>query len=149
VQDPRRFARSVALVPEGWRSVIGGFLHRIVLSVPVVGKTTICSSEGPRFNIQTSKLSEGESLSRPSGFRFVTPSILTDSRADFRLLLVHFAKEIRSMKTYARILLSILVAAICTSAFAAEPTPQSCKKSGKNCPMNDNKACNCGKKCSC
>jgi hypothetical protein len=53
------------------------------------------------------------------------------------------------MKTYARILLSFLVAAICTSAFAAEPTPQSCKKSGKNCPMNDNKACNCGKKCSC
>ncbi len=65
------------------------------------------------------------------------------------MLLVHFAKEIRSMKTYARILLSILVAAICTSAFAAEPTPQSCKKSGKNCPMNDNKACNCGKNCSC
>jgi len=53
------------------------------------------------------------------------------------------------MKTYAKILFSILAAAICTSAFAAEPTPQSCKKSGKNCPMNDNKACNCGKNCSC
>jgi hypothetical protein len=53
------------------------------------------------------------------------------------------------MKTYAKILFSILAAAICTSAFAAEPTPQSCKKTGKNCPMNDNKACNCGKKCSC
>jgi hypothetical protein len=39
------------------------------------------------------------------------------------------------MKRYAKILFSILAAAICTSAFAAEPTPQSCKKSGKNCPM--------------
>src|SRR4030095_10122855 len=85
VQDPRRFARSVALVPEGWHSAIGGFLHRMVLSVPVVGKTTICSSEGPRFNIRTSKLSEGGLLSRPSGFRFVTPNILRDSRTDFRL----------------------------------------------------------------
>ena len=58
-------------------------------------------------------------------------------------------RDITNMKTYAKILFSILVAAICTSAFAAEPTPQSCKKSGKNCPMNHNKACNCGKKCSC
>ena len=65
------------------------------------------------------------------------------------MLLVHFGKENESMKTYAKILFSILAAAICTSAFAAEPTPQSCKKSGKNCPMNDNKACNCGKNCSC
>ena len=71
------------------------------------------------------------------------------SKRIFALLLVDFAHEIRSMKTYAKILFSILAAAICTSAFAAEPTPQSCKKSGKNCPMNDNKACNCGKNCSC
>jgi hypothetical protein len=53
------------------------------------------------------------------------------------------------MKNYTKILFSILAAAICTSAFAAEPTPQSCKKTGKNCPMNDNKKCNCGKDCSC
>ena len=62
---------------------------------------------------------------------------------------VWIMREIRSMKTYGKILFSILAAGICTSAFATEPTPQSCKKSGKNCPMNDNKACNCGKKCSC
>jgi hypothetical protein len=68
---------------------------------------------------------------------------------EFPLLSSLIMRDITNMKTYARILLSILVAAICTSAFAAEPTPQSCKKSGKNCPMNDNKACNCGKKCSC
>lgn len=81
---------------------------------------------------------------------FVPPNILTaQGNRNFDLLFVHFTKEIKSMKTYAKILFSILAAAICTSAFAAEPTPQSCKKTGKNCPMNDNKACNCGKKCSC
>jgi hypothetical protein len=67
----------------------------------------------------------------------------------FHLASFWILRETKDMKRYAKPLLSILVAAICTSAFAAEPTPQSCKKSGKNCPMNDNKACNCGKKCSC
>lgn len=51
------------------------------------------------------------------------------------------------MKDYAKILLSVLVAAICTATFAADkPT---CHKTGKNCPMNDNKTCNCGKDCGC
>jgi hypothetical protein len=52
-----------------------------------------------------------------------------------------------SMKNYLKILLSILAAAICTVGFAADKP--SCAKTGKNCPMNDNKACNCGKSCSC
>jgi len=51
------------------------------------------------------------------------------------------------MKNYTKILFSILAAAICSAGFGAEP--QSCKKTGKNCPMNDNKKCNCGKNCSC
>jgi hypothetical protein len=51
------------------------------------------------------------------------------------------------MKNYTTILMSILAAMICTSAFAAEKT--SCKKSHKNCPMNDKKECNCGKGCGC
>jgi len=51
------------------------------------------------------------------------------------------------MKTSMRILMSILAAMICTGAFAAEK--QSCKKTGKNCPMNNNKECNCGKDCDC
>jgi len=56
-------------------------------------------------------------------------------------------REIVWMKNYTKILFSILAAAICSAGFAAEP--QSCKKTGKNCPMNDNKKCNCGKNCSC
>ena len=51
------------------------------------------------------------------------------------------------MKNYTKILFSILAAVICTGTFAADkPT---CKKTGKNCPMNDNKECNCGKSCDC
>jgi hypothetical protein len=57
------------------------------------------------------------------------------------------ARETGQMKNYTKILFSILAAAICSAGFAAEP--QSCKKTGKNCPMNDNKKCNCGKNCSC
>jgi hypothetical protein len=51
------------------------------------------------------------------------------------------------MKTYGKVLLSILVAAISVTAFAADKP--SCHKTGKNCPMNDNKKCNCGKDCGC
>jgi hypothetical protein len=57
------------------------------------------------------------------------------------------ANENESMKDYTKILFSILVAAVCTVSFAADkPT---CHKTGKNCPMNDNKECNCGKSCEC
>jgi len=51
------------------------------------------------------------------------------------------------MKNYLKILFSILAAAICTVGFAADKP--SCAKTGKNCPMNDSKACNCGKGCTC
>lgn len=51
------------------------------------------------------------------------------------------------MKTHFKILFSILAAVICTTAFAADKP--SCKKTGKNCLMNDNKECNCGKSCDC
>jgi len=51
------------------------------------------------------------------------------------------------MKKYANILFSILAAMICVTAFAADQPV--CKKSGKNCPMNDGKECNCGKSCNC
>jgi len=51
------------------------------------------------------------------------------------------------MRNYAKILFSILASVICLTAFAADQ-PE-CKKTGKNCPMNDGKACNCGKSCSC
>ncbi len=51
------------------------------------------------------------------------------------------------MKSYAKIFFSILAAAICASVLATDqPT---CKKSGKNCPMNNGKECNCGKNCDC
>ena len=56
--------------------------------------------------------------------------------------------ETNGMKNYSKILLSVLIAMMCTVAFAAEK-PAGCKKSGKNCPMNDNKECNCGKACDC
>ena len=51
------------------------------------------------------------------------------------------------MKNYLKILFSILAAAICTVGFAADKP--SCQKTGKNCPMNNGKACNCGKSCDC
>ena len=51
------------------------------------------------------------------------------------------------MKSYTKILVSVLAAVICTAAFAAEKV--SCKKNGKNCPMNNKKECNFGKDCSC
>src|SRR5207249_4074673 len=57
------------------------------------------------------------------------------------------ANKTNLMKNYTKILFSILAAVICTATFAADkPT---CKKTGKNCPMNDNKECNCGKSCDC
>ncbi len=55
--------------------------------------------------------------------------------------------KLEPMKTYTNILFSILAAAICTVTFAADKP--NCKKTGKNCPMNDNKECNCGKSCDC
>jgi hypothetical protein len=55
--------------------------------------------------------------------------------------------QANAMTNSVKILMSILAALICTSAFAAEKT--SCKKSHKNCPMNDKKECNCGKGCGC
>ena len=55
--------------------------------------------------------------------------------------------KISVMKNYAKILLSILVAAMCGTAFAADKP--NCKKTGKNCPMNNGKECNCGKSCEC
>lgn len=51
------------------------------------------------------------------------------------------------MKNYSKILLSLLTAALCTMSFAADKP--SCKKTGKNCPMNNNKECDCGKDCGC
>jgi hypothetical protein len=41
------------------------------------------------------------------------------------------------MKKYAKILFSILAAVVCATAFAADQP--ACKKSGKNCPMNNGK----------
>ena len=66
----------------------------------------------------------------------------------FWLAWTPFATENRRMKNYTKILFSILMAMICTAAFAADK-PAGCKKTGKNCPMNDNKECNCGKSCDC
>jgi hypothetical protein len=71
------------------------------------------------------------------------------ARAFFIFLLApdDIANQTNRMKNYTKILFSILVAAVCTVSFAADkPT---CKKTGKNCPMNDNKECNCGKSCDC
>jgi hypothetical protein len=56
-------------------------------------------------------------------------------------------RELHSMKSYTKILFSLLATVICTATFAAEKP--NCKKTGKNCPMNDKKECNCGKDCGC
>jgi len=51
------------------------------------------------------------------------------------------------MKILSKFLFSILLAVMCSVTLAADKP--SCQKTGKNCPMNDNKKCNCGKDCSC
>jgi hypothetical protein len=51
------------------------------------------------------------------------------------------------MKQYTKILFAILTAMICSIGFAADQP--ACKKNGKNCPMNNGGACNCGKNCDC
>ena len=51
------------------------------------------------------------------------------------------------MKRYTKIIYSIVATLICATALAADQS--SCKKTGKNCPMNNGKACNCGTSCSC
>jgi len=65
----------------------------------------------------------------------------------FSLALAVVPSDVGFMKNYSRVLLSILAAMICTAGFAADKP--NCQKTGKNCPMNDNKACNCGKSCDC
>jgi hypothetical protein len=80
---------------------------------------------------------------QPAFANATAPAIVTI----FPLALFQVAPESGLMKNYTKILFSILAAAICSTGFAAEP--QSCKKTSKNCPMNDNKKCNCGKNCSC
>ena len=55
--------------------------------------------------------------------------------------------QTNAMKHYTKILFSILVAGLCTVSFAADKP--NCKDTGKNCPMNKGKACNCGKDCGC
>jgi len=56
------------------------------------------------------------------------------------------------MKTYENDfegLFAVVMAATCNSAFVFAADKPSCKSTGKNCPMNDDKACNCGKDCGC
>ena len=72
---------------------------------------------------------------RPGGVRF------------FASVMMISGTKLKLMENYTKILFSILAAAICTVGFAADKP--NCKKTGKNCPMNDNKECNCGKGCDC
>ena len=72
---------------------------------------------------------------------------LTSVNPLFSLVRLIVATETKPMKNYTKILLSILVATMCTASFATDKP--NCKKTGKNCPMNDNKECNCGKSCDC
>ncbi|PYI44126.1 MAG: hypothetical protein DMF12_01250 [Verrucomicrobia bacterium] len=51
------------------------------------------------------------------------------------------------MKAYTKVLFSVFAAIICATALAADQP--ACKETGKNCPMNNGKACNCGKSCDC
>ena len=65
----------------------------------------------------------------------------------FALAWLKNACRIKAMRNFTKVLFPILTAAICTVGFAADKP--SCNKTGKNCPMNDNKECNCGKSCDC
>ena len=75
---------------------------------------------------------------------------IAQRRADgvFRACNFALSANIKScMKRYAKVLCAILTVMICTIGFAADQP--ACKKSGKNCPMNNGGACNCGKSCDC
>ena len=71
------------------------------------------------------------------------------NRADYLFsgVVVPVSEDQGRMKSYSKILFSFLAAVICATAFAADQP--ACKKSGKNCPMNNGKECNCGKSCDC
>ena len=71
----------------------------------------------------------------------------TDRSSSFASAQTISRTRLKLMKNYTKILFSIMVAAMCTVSFAADKP--NCKKTGKNCPMNDNKECNCGKSCDC
>jgi len=74
-------------------------------------------------------------------------SSVIGNRPYFSLALTASATKLTSMKTYTKILFSILAAALCTVSFAADKP--NCKATGKNCPMNNGKTCKCGKDCGC
>jgi hypothetical protein len=57
------------------------------------------------------------------------------------------AFNLQRMKKMTNILCSVLLAVLCVGAMAADKPD--CAKTGKNCPMNDGKACKCGKDCGC
>jgi hypothetical protein len=58
------------------------------------------------------------------------------------------SKRINLMRKHINLLFSILMGVVCAAAVAADKP--NCKKTGKNCPMNDNKDCNCVvEKCGC
>ena len=57
------------------------------------------------------------------------------------------AQDFPVMSRYTKVVFAFLAALICATSIAADKP--SCPKSRKNCPMNNNKACNCGKECGC
>ena len=61
------------------------------------------------------------------------------------LALISVRSDVGAMNRHS--LFSFLTALVCATAFAADQPK--CKKSGKDCPMNDGKECNCGKGCDC
>ena len=73
--------------------------------------------------------------------------VFAPSQIKSLLASVGLASEVKRMKNYSKIVFSVLTAVICATAFAADQPK--CKTSGKNCPMNDGKECNCGKDCDC
>jgi hypothetical protein len=91
------------------------------------------------------------SLPAAAGERFQSVSRKTIEPVGFNaiaLAKLQLCAKIRScMKQYAKILFSIFTATICAMAFAADQP--ACQKTGKNCPMNNGGACNCGKSCDC
>jgi hypothetical protein len=83
----------------------------------------------------------------PAGFAQIVSGDFPVFHFIFHWRRVTSRTKVNVMKDCTKILFSILVAAVCTASFAADKP--NCSKTGKNCPMNDNKECNCGKSCSC
>ena len=109
--------------------------------------TAWTAPDSPNPKINGHKISQNMANAIQRAWPKALISSVIGNRPYFSLALTASATKLTSMKTYTKILFSILAAALCTVSFAADKP--NCKATGKNCPMNNGKTCKCGKDCGC